>query len=274
MAVCWEGRGFWWRRNPNTWGLYPFLSPASRAGWGEALRLPGDLLSSPSTFGVPQTTASQGVCPPAETQNPKGPLGKELGVLQTPPSEPGGCQAPPAPSSRPHPGWQQREPGGAGPHLRGRTGPGSSHGCGLGAGRAGPGPPRGQEPRSRARAAGKAAAWRGEERLAPCILPACQGDVPRTFPHVDRDFWGTSRRVWVFGGSKASCHSPMQSTGGLAAWFYRHPSQSEPLWETQHQLSPAPSRSVIPPTEGWGGQGDAPGAWQHPAHPIGWGVHG
>lgn len=58
----------------------------------------------------------------------------------------------------PHPSWHQREPAGEGPHLRGRMGSCSSHGCGLGAGWAGLGP-RGQYLCERARAAGKGAAW-------------------------------------------------------------------------------------------------------------------
>lgn len=58
----------------------------------------------------------------------------------------------------PHPSWHQREPAGEGPHLRGRMGSRSSHGCGLGAGWAGLGP-RGQYLCERARAAGKGAAW-------------------------------------------------------------------------------------------------------------------
>lgn len=78
-----------------------------------------------------------------------------------------------------------REPGGGGPHLSGRTGSRSSHGCGLGAGWAGLGP-RGQNLHERARATGKGAAWhrngwRREKRLLlsrrgfssppPCSVP-------------------------------------------------------------------------------------------------------
>lgn len=53
----------------------------------------------------------------------------------------------------------RREPGGEGPHLRGRMGSRSSHGCGLGAGWAGL-VPRGQYLCEHARATGKGAAWR------------------------------------------------------------------------------------------------------------------
>lgn len=76
------------------------------------------------------------------------------GVLRTPPSIrtrmlsgfPRAQQLLPPSSHQhkwPHPSWHQREPAGEGPHLRGRMGPRSSHGCGLGAGWAGLGP-RGQ----------------------------------------------------------------------------------------------------------------------------------
>ena len=136
-----------------------------------------------------------------------------------------------------------RWPGGKGPHLRGRMGSNSSHGCGLGAGWAGLGP-RGQHLCERARATGKGAAWcrngwrrdkqlllggRGFSSPLLAALPAASQhahlspwdsllSVPSLVWHLSPEkhcFPGGTKSPWDSVGKESSCLAPTDLRTGL-----------------------------------------------------------